>query len=463
MVIGDDDQDILRWQRRNTSRGGSEFSEVFFERFEADFGNEKLQIVDLKVNFRSGKEIVQLSQKMISTFFSRHVISRRLKNTQLRQRDGAAADRCERIDWRGKNWDETLGGVAEICARLLAENPGSLAVLCRSNSEVAEVHHHLAPKIQRLVVQSGANMSVAGLRHVGHWIDFIETEVLAQDRILNQSLKQELLGRFREKITIPETRSADVPSVDISSLWDLCCEEHAFPHLSNLLRFIRGLQTDELQRLQGSRPGDASAVVSTIHKVKGLEFDSVVIVPSRTRFGEDFAPANSLAKDAAEEARLLYVAMTRAKTRLVNLVGDREYSWAASPPRRFVGEHGQSQVLAGGLDEVGLGWAMQVGQFNPDPDDCQRYIEQEVCVGDPIILGGLGSGAHKGLMHCGKLGKLRQIGFIAKKYGAGNGNADLKVSAVVRYGTNEKNPAVAGKLAGERGWGYAVLIAGRLR
>lgn len=463
MVIGDDDQDILRWQRRNASRGGSEFSEVFFDRFKIDFGNDKLAILDLKVNFRSGESIVQLSQKMISVFFSRNVISRRLKDTQLRQRDGAAADRCERIYWRGRNWDDTLGEVADICARLLTENPGSLAVLCRSNSEVAEVHHYLAHRIHRLTVLSGANMAVAGLRHVGHWIDFIETEILAQDRLLTLSLKQDLLGRFRDKIIIPETRSAGIPSVDISVLWDLCCEEHAFPHLSNLVRFIRSLQTDELQRLQGSRPGDTNAVVSTIHKVKGLEFDNVVIVPSRNRFGENSGHATSLEKDAAEEARLLYVAMTRAKTRLVYLVGDREYSWAEAPPRPFAGEHGQSQVLTGGLDEVGLGWAMQVGQFNPDPDDCQRYIEQEVCVGDSVILGGLGSGAHKGLMHCGKLGKLRQIGFIAKKYGAGNGNADLKVSAVVRYGTNEKNPAMAGKLAGERGWGYAVLVAGRLR
>jgi hypothetical protein len=193
---------------------------------------------------------------------------------------------------------------------------------------------------------------------------------------------------------------------------ELCREEHALPHLSNLVRFIKDLQIDELQRLQGSRQGDTNSVVSTIHKVKGLEFDNVVIVPSRTRFGEDFAPANSLEKDAAEEARLLYVAMTRAKTRLVYLVGDREYSWAASPPRRFAGEHGQSQVLAGGLDEVGLGWAMQMGPFNPDPDDCQRYIEQEVRVGDPIFLEGRGLGAYKGFMHGGKSGESRQIGFL---------------------------------------------------
>nr|WP_264185637.1 UvrD-helicase domain-containing protein [Roseicella aerolata] len=463
MVIGDDDQDILRWQRRNTSQGGSEFSEVFFDRFKTDFGGEKLQTLDLKVNFRSGKEIVDLSQRMISTFFSKHTISRRLKNTRLRQCDGAAADRCERIDWRGKSWHESLDRVANICARLLTENPGSLAVLCRSNSEVAQVHHYLKHRIHRLAVQSGANMRIGCLRHVGHWIDFVEAEIIAQDRLLTQSVKEELLGSFREKFIIPETRSADDPGVDLSILWELCREEHALPHLSNLVRFIKDLQIDELQRLQGSRRGGTSSVVSTIHKVKGLEFDNVVIVPSRTGFGEDSAPVASLEKDAVEEARLLYVAMTRAKTRLAYLVGDREYDWAASPPRQFAGQNGRSRVLAGGLDEVGLGWAMQMSSFNPDPDDCQRYIEQEVCVGDPIFLGGLGSGANKGFMHVGKSGKSRQIGFLAKKYGAGDSTADLKVSAVVRYSPDEKDWAITGKLVRERGWGYAVLVAGRLR
>lgn len=464
MVIGDDDQDILRWQRvKSGLYGDGEFAEIYFDRFRAEFGGEALRSLELKVNFRSGAEIVNRSQSMISDFFAGHRQSRRLKQTKLRERSGAVKSACERIDWTGKNWDETVEEVSKTCQRTVRDAPGSLAVLCRSNSEVAQIHHRLAQDFPGISVQSGVNMRIADLRHIAHWIDFLETEAQVQDRALTETLRQELLEDFQKTVNIPETRSSEASHVDPASLWDLCCEEHVHPHLSNLVRFLKALQNDEYERLRGSRQSDAHAVVSTIHKVKGLEFDNIVIVPSKTRFGKHGASADALERDAAEEARLLYVAMTRAKSSLAYFVGDRERGWALTSPNMIDAEQEKNKILEGSHEEVSLGWSMNKNGFHPDPDASQRYIEQEVCVGDRISLGGRGAGANMALLHCGPSGNTRQIGFLAQKIKAGNDNSTLEVSAVIRFRPDETNPEKVGRLVAGRGWGYVVLVAGRLR
>lgn len=459
MVIGDDDQDILRWQRKAgpLRRGG--FAETYFDRFKAEFGDEHLRCLELCVNFRSGAEIVEMSQKMISGFFARGSRSRRLKSTLLRQSSTAGASSCERIVARDWSRDQVIDEIVKTCLRLHRENPGSLAVLCRTNDEVAEIHRHLTSHFGSISVQSSENMRISDLRHVALWCDFLEVEVAKGDRALNDSLAQELLATFTASIAIPETTSSGGTWVDLTNLWELCCEESVFPHLSTLLRFIRNLQRDELLRLMGSRKDGQEIVVSTIHKVKGLEYDNVVVVPSRTSFGDAATSKEALEDDAAEEARLLYVALTRAKSRLVYFMGQREFAWGRADPCRHPGEAGGEKVLTGAHDQIDLGWAVRRSNFNPNPNDCQSYIETCVNIGDRITLGSNGWT----LFHTDRTGQRRQIGCVAKKFGVGTGGSDLKVSAVVRYPVDDRNREAAGEIAVRRGWGYAVLVNGRLR
>jgi len=97
-------------------------------------------------------------------------------------------------------------------------------------------------------------------------------------------------------------------------------------------RPLRALLDETLPRIERLREadlilGDERYVISTIHKAKGLEFDCVVI----PRCIDDVYPhyfskrAPDAARAIAEDARLLYVAMTRARRQLV-------ISW---PTRRF--------------------------------------------------------------------------------------------------------------------------------
>lgn len=463
MVIGDDDQDILRWQRKNDG-SAHEFSEKYFDRFERDFGGETFSKHLLGVNFRSGETIVARSQAMIAGFFERTTRSRRLKNSQLRPRSSAGRGSCERIDWSGRSWEEAVELTATMVREKASSQGGSVAVLCRSNAEVAEAHRILSKALPDLRVQGGDNLSIADLRHVASWLDHIRAIAAAGDLALSDDLRRTIGTRMREAASLPEVVRPNAADVSIDQLWELCLRERSFPHLSSLIGFVSELKMDEFVRLSRTIEQAPAPVVSTLHKVKGLEFDHVVMLPSTMHFGGDGRArlGADLKGDAAEEARLLYVGMTRAKKDLTYFRGDRELSWGRTEPEPYSGVRSDGRVLVGSMKDVALGWASQKNAFNPEPDECQRYIEAEVAVGDPIILGGRGGGAFKAFMHRGASGQLRQIGFLALKHGTGGPDASLKVSAVVRFRPSASDGAL-GESVHTRGWGYAVLVSGRLR
>lgn len=468
MVIGDDDQDILRWQRKKA--GAHQFSEGYFDSFADDFGGENYKEFLLGVNFRSGHDIVKRSQWMISRFFERTTRSRRLKVSELQARAEAPEGRCEPIDWSGKSWEEAVESAAMALPGLLSIKGESTAVLCRSNAEVAEAYRLLAPRVPGLTVQGSVNLNVADLRHVGHWLDQVREAAERSDDALSEDLRGEIFSKVAKACGVPEFSRPRSAGVSLDDLWVLCCREQAFPHLSSLIRFVEELKTDDLLRLSGSVDGGSQAVVSTLHKVKGLEYDNVLILPATIAFGAGGGSrvggparvAPDLEGDAAEEARLFYVGMTRAKKRLTYFRGDRERSWGRSPPKAYEGRTTDGRVLVGSMEDVSLGWAMQRNDFNANPDECQRYIESEVAVGDSIMLGGRGGGAFKSFMHRGATGGWTQIGFLAKQHVAGGPHAALKVSAVVRFRPDQADETLADCVRA-RGWGYAVLVSGRLR
>lgn len=463
MVIGDDDQDILRWQRRSDG-SAQQFSEKYFNQFAREFGGENFREFLLGVNFRSGVSIVEQSQWMISEFFKRASRSKRLKTSRLRARTGAPQGTCEAIEWRDRSWVEAIAETATMLEGLVGREGESTVVLCRSNAEVAEAHRLLSPSLPNLTVQGAANLRVADLRHVGLWLDHLRELAAQRDEALSEDLYQRVVLKMVQATGVPEWSRPETSDVALDHLWKLCCRERSFPHLSSLIQFVEELRTDELVRLSGVVEGTSTAVVSTLHKVKGLEFDNVVILPSAIPFGvggrDRIGP--DLAGDAAEEARLLYVGMTRAKKKLRYYRGDREQSWDGNEPMPHEGLRAQGQVLVGSMEDVALGWAMQKSPFNPSPDDCQRYVESEVAVGDPIKLGGRGGGAFKCFLHSGASGQPVQVGFLAMKHVVGGPNAELKVSAIVRFRPNQVDETFADCVR-EQGWGYAVLVSGRLR
>jgi len=314
-------------------------------------------------------------------------------------------------------------------------------------------------------VQAVSKHRVVSLRNVGLWrdqlLDYLER---FGDQALSDSLETELLKGYLA-LDIPEVRRSREEDFSPPEIIQLVRRENHYPRLSHLAAFLEWLDVDELERLRGAFGGGKSyAVVSNIHKVKGLEFDRVMILPSASRFGDRGDSAEEIRRDAAEEARLYYVGMTRAKRYLRYYEGPRENAWKKFAP--INGEVGERRILEGSPGEVWLGWSWLKTPYNSDPDACQKYIESSVGVGDRLKLGGVGTGSGKGLWHINPNGTSRQVGYLAKSVGAGGSVNDLIVSAVIRYrydpDKETNRDAVASSVA-ERGWGYSVLAAGTLR
>ena len=142
-----------------------------------------------------------------------------------------------------------------------------------------------------------------------------------------------------------------------------------------------GRGADEPPRL-GSR-----VTISTIHRAKGLEFDRVVVVkPSLTEYEGR--------RSAADDARVLYVALTRPREGIYSLDppdvrGWRKARLSRSARRTFIppgGTHIQGIEVVGGdvRSDVPAGFVAEAS--GTSSAETQRYIQESVHTGDSVLL-----------------------------------------------------------------------------
>ncbi|RTQ45460.1 hypothetical protein EJV47_25320 [Hymenobacter gummosus] len=122
-------------------------------------------------------------------------------------------------------------------------------------------------------------------------------------------------------------------------------------------------------------------VLTTMHKVKGLEFDAVLLPPSFTDFPMKAAdPENSAAWEemVGEERRLLYVAYTRARYRLAAILFDREAAVIAGTPYQLANkEQRLGRIIKPGGNKLFLA-------FTGQSDATHRFIHEQVKLGAPV-------------------------------------------------------------------------------
>ena len=427
MAIGDDDQDIFKWNRKN-----KESSELYFDKFLSEFAPEIKNQLALRVNFRSGPEIVSESQKYLDDFFNTWKGGgSRLKSEKLRSSIKAHSSTVIRNEIT--SIDE-LASIWSVRNKELVNE--SIAILCRTNSEVAQVYQILSSLDPSLEIQNGVDYQVGWLRHIACWIEVLEDELKNNsDCTLTEELFDRLFGVFSQQ-NIPEINGYEC--ADISELWDLCHQERYYPFISHLISFLEEITLSELTRLKSADSKNTERVVSTIHKVKGLEFDNVIIINPRQKESDE------------EETRISYVAMTRAKKRLDFYILDRI-------------DEASNKVLVGDIGEVRISWSLSQTPWNLDPEASQEYIKENVHVGDRLEIGGQGEGAGFSIFH-----NKTQVGFLSNENGSGRvGVTELFVSAVLKYPNKfELKYAYGGSYLQkhkDQGWGWLVLVRGVLR
>lgn len=448
-AIGDDDQDILGFT--NSDLGDLRSPGCGrFERFADHFSLADDQRLQLGVNFRSDKDIVRFSNELMKRYSNRNADYRRLKTEPL---SSASPDVGNVV------CDASRENLLKELKRRVSQarnEARSIAILCRTNDEVVEVAEILQDIVDSIEIRTSDPYDVDQLRHHALFLDAVrQITSSGANPLLTDPRIDELLEKWK-RLAIPETTDGSPFGVP-EDLVNLALKQNRFARSQDLLN-VAAMKSDELVRIL-KREQTKNCVVSTIHRVKGLEFDEVVLVPSKAPF--PFGRRDhqlDLAQAAAEEMRLFYVGMTRAKHKLLFGWGaEREKAWWEG--EKFVVESQggtRRDVLGGRLDEVDISWAGRSRSGKNLQDDIERLVR----LGDPLKVENGRFLVHEADGHRRRIGAL-------KKGRSASPASRLRVAAVYRYPQVQEpsHPEYWEWLTNQvkaRGWSYVVLVTGYL-
>lgn len=269
IAVGDDDQNIYEFRGSNS---------VYFEKFIHAPNSAKYELVE---NYRSQPNLVEFTNEWVQK------ISHRLKQYPIMaKQSGYGSIRIIR--------HQSPNLVIPVSQQILSvELKGSTCILTKTNEEALQLTGLLLKNgVKAKLIQSNENFSLYNLGEVRYFLDklFSNSDTYLIQEELWEFAKQELIKRYHksEKLEICQNliRAFEFsqPKKKYRSDWEVFLRE---------------------SRLEDYLQGDQDTIlVSTMHKVKGKEFDNVFLMLQNFNAGND------------SEKRLLYVAMTRAKQNL---------------------------------------------------------------------------------------------------------------------------------------------------
>lgn len=373
LVVGDEDQSIYRFRGARAEN---------IQHFLRDFPNARL--IKLEQNYRSTKTILKAAQAVISNNRSRIK-----KELWTENPPGEPVEVYHAFD----EYDEATYVTLRVMAELKERRPSEIAVLYRANAlsraleesfVKAQIPHRIVggvgfyerreirdliaflrvlvnrndatsflriinvpprgvgkkmlEQIQKASAESGSSLFDAAMNVGGSALrDFLRI----YEPSLNQKMTSTFLQDLLQRIGYADYLGRDEPVT-------------ADERMENVSEFIAHLRDNELQEgfdltefignlpLQ-SRTEDSGEAITllTVHSAKGLEFDVLFVIGMEEGLFPHIKSLES-SDDVEEERRLFYVAMTRARQKLL-------LSWSQ---RRGMFGSGMSNQPSRFLDEV---------------------------------------------------------------------------------------------------------------
>lgn len=355
-VVGDSAQAIYGFQKQDSTERPGEF----FVWLRNTFGEDLVEL-HLSRNFRARTEEAKLALAL---------------GAELQLTNGAVASGPPIHNRLRVALGRTLefGSLDDLfVCDSLRNYDGTSAILCRTNGQallISELLHkgEVPHRLQRASQD----------RAVPAWVAALFRSVDASQ--LTRSQFDEVTS------TVPSTGGLEWDLV-----WDLLIR-HSSP---------RGRRTVDLVRLRsmlasGRFPDEfttqppPSLVVSSFHRAKGLEFDRVLVAdPGPLRSGRD--------TDPHEEARMLYVAMTRPRDELWRLAAlDTQFVRKDGRTDRW-GRYHRQRAWRLGLEvtsgDVHTEQPAGTYGFADNPTGLQQYLGTKTASGDELVLERVGDEA----------------------------------------------------------------------
>jgi len=442
-AVGDDDQDIVGFTRaQDEVKEGIEY----FRRFSSEWNEVSKVTIDL--NMRSVPEVVDRASQFIKATLG---ANRTKLDTVLRAEKPPRSDSVIRHDG-AMSPDDVVNAVERLKSQRGAK---SIAVLCRTNSEA----HQITAELRKIAASDLRVMSVIGasrlrLMQTRRWWELLEAGRSCLNgrsrHRLDDSALREVTGQFAAA-GVPESTDSRLL---LEQMLNIVVAERGRPTWSDLTEMVEQLTTTDLVWLGLKRRSidgvGADVVVTVVHRVKGLEFDAVVIPPSTTSF--PLSSGGDLGAESREEARVLYVGMTRAKNDLVVGFDRRERAWLKK--QTWEGVESRAKWLDGDPSTLIL-------NASGKSREIREYIRASVREGDTVEVRPQVS--TYGIWHGG-----RKIGVTSKAFGTptpvGSGETSkCRVVAVFRFEPRDQwLDSLVKKDPAYPGWHYVPLVQGHV-
>ena len=334
VAVGDDDQTIMDFSGANLENF-KKFEERFSQ-LDTDDSKSSFKKYELITNYRSTANIVNYSQEFISR------VENRFKERALEYIKDSGS-RVNVIRYQGNHWE--VEAIKE--AKRYLKDSNDIAILAYTNDEVLELYSRL--KSENIPVRYLINRPRFELKNI--------EEVIKFDEILNSFIKFEKEYKkeyFEEALNRVENLykgSKNLPL--LKKIVYRFLDEADNLAISFWLQYLDEIELEMFEESKGK------VTVSTIHKSKGLEFDTVILLAK-----------NSIESDV--ESRLYYVGMTRAKENLTIFHNDNSSFLLSNHYADYLDRYDKVDkaediaiVLVMSLSDINLGYE---GKQNIDKD-----------------------------------------------------------------------------------------------
>ena len=270
IAVGDDDQNIYGFRGADST---------YLQQLMSKYGAVKHELVE---NYRSKRKLVDWANLFVAQLHNR-----------LKETPGMAiqsdAGHVEIHRYSSKFL------IAPLVNQVVqSDHIGTICILTRTNEEALQITGQLIKQnIPAKLLQTNEGFNLYDLLELRYFLDALDWENI--DYLIDETQWSNAKKRFKQTY-----RTGHATEIVLNLITDFEAIQPSRKYKSDFLLFIQESKLDDFLHGQGE-----TILVSTIHKAKGREFDTVYLLL------ENSFPATE------EEKRLLYVAITRAKTRLI--------------------------------------------------------------------------------------------------------------------------------------------------
>lgn len=384
-VIGDPNQSIYGYQR--DQKGEPMEPKPYYEKFKEIYNPIEL---NLNINYRSYPLILEEAEKLLALNDTKYEMPKLEAFLQPTTKDsycnmvGLAQTR---IDWKQK--------VKEFVDFRDENNEKykQIAVMFRSNDEVYRAFNILKNEnINGVKIRiQGANGSLYKTREFHYLISKFEK----QTTVLLEKNYLEIVANFKKEIIIKhpnwEEYFLDIFHCILLEFDKEREDESTYQDLIDFIKEISQKDDGQFGKIYSQNISiiksdfiNQEIIVTTMHKVKGIEYDAVIIPASLANLPTTTVSDLKVKDYIEEERRLYYVAYTRAKKQLFVIKHNRENALDTGISHKY----SETTIKANyglkineGLDKYTMYWSASNFGLNS-----YEYIRDNVKIGDEIYL-----------------------------------------------------------------------------